>query len=374
MAKAIGYGADDVGEGELNGFKGYNFTNDSNLRIPPAILCNYLRRIQGSYRTSNPYHNAIHAADVVQSTHVLLQLLISNTKIEPTRIQLFSILLAAAVHDVDHPGQTNTYQENAKTDLALTYNDVSILENRHASHAFKAMWEPTALSDCRSPSQEKQQRKLSKKGSSKLKNAFKRRSSSKTKANDEHQNTDLGSPSQMNLLCNVNPTQIKSIRSNIIDAILHTDMSKHFVMVNDMKARLSLEKNGQQAEPSEDTISTLATDASQTWKILTYILHMADISGQAKGDPLFKLWTDRCLEEFFLQGDQEREMGLPVSPNCDRRTTQTAEAQWGFVQYVILPAYEVLGQLVYPSTGSDDRILPIVKSNLEYWRLQKEQK
>ena len=31
-----------------------------------------------------------------------------------------------------------------------------------------------------------------------------------------------------------------------------------------------------------------------------------------------RLWSHRACEEFFLQGDRERELGLPVTPAFDR--------------------------------------------------------
>ena len=84
---------------------------------------------------------------------------------------------------------------------------------------------------------------------------------------------------------------------------------------------------------------------------------------------MFKLWTDRCLEEFFAQGDLERERGMPVSPNCDRDTTQRPDSQIGFIQYVVKPAYMVLAKVI-PKTG--ETVLPVIESNLNYWKKEKE--
>ena len=30
-------------------------------------------------------------------------------------------------------------------------------------------------------------------------------------------------------------------------------------------------------------------------------------------------WTSRCMEEFFKQGDMEKEAGLDFTPLCDRK-------------------------------------------------------
>ena len=36
-------------------------------------LCRYLQRVEAGYRPSNPYHNSVHVAAVVQMTHMLLR-------------------------------------------------------------------------------------------------------------------------------------------------------------------------------------------------------------------------------------------------------------------------------------------------------------
>ena len=95
-----------------------------------------------------------------------------------------------------------------------------------------------------------------------------------------------------------------------------------------------------------------------------FMLHLADISGQAKGGDLFLLWTDRCMEEFFQQGDEETKLELPISPNCDRNTVIPSESQIGFIRFVIAPAYDVLGMFV---PYVQECILPQIESNLAHW-------
>ena len=46
----------------------------STFKIPPRNLVSYLIHVEDHYRRDNPYHNGIHAADVTQSSHVLLDL------------------------------------------------------------------------------------------------------------------------------------------------------------------------------------------------------------------------------------------------------------------------------------------------------------
>ena len=53
------------------------------------------------------------------------------------RVQVLSAILASSIHDVDHPGVTNQYLVNTSSELALIYNDESVLENHHLAVAFK---------------------------------------------------------------------------------------------------------------------------------------------------------------------------------------------------------------------------------------------
>lgn len=57
-------------------------------------------------------------------------------------------------------------------------------------------------------------------------------------------------------------------------------------------------------------------------------------------------WANRVLEEFFLQGDQERAQGLPVSPLMDRHTTSLAISQINFIEFVVAPLFH---QVPHPS-------------------------
>jgi hypothetical protein len=56
--------------------------------------------------------------------------------------QLFGVVLSAVVHDVDHPGNTNMFEINSSSQLALLYNDQSVLESHHCSTAFQLMRKP----------------------------------------------------------------------------------------------------------------------------------------------------------------------------------------------------------------------------------------
>lgn len=81
-------------------------------------------------------------------------------------------------------------------------------------------------------------------------------------------------------------------------------------------------------------------------KALSLVLHCADISHPAKDWDIHKRWTDLLLEEFFRQGDREQELGLPFSPLCDRKNTLVAESQIGFIDFIVEPSFQVMGDML----------------------------
>jgi|LauGreDrversion4_2_1035121.scaffolds.fasta_scaffold381990_1 hypothetical protein len=76
-----------------------------------------------------PYHSTTHASDVAQGLHVFLNGGELGKLLHLTPLEHLGALVAALVHDVDHPGLGNGFLINTKDELALLYNDQSILEN-----------------------------------------------------------------------------------------------------------------------------------------------------------------------------------------------------------------------------------------------------
>ena len=86
---------------------------------------------------SNPYHNCIHATDVLLATNYMLG---SKALLDVfSSLEILAALFAALIHDVGHPGRTNQFLINTRHELALLYNDNSVLENHHLALAFKTM-------------------------------------------------------------------------------------------------------------------------------------------------------------------------------------------------------------------------------------------
>ncbi|NXY80420.1 PDE1B phosphodiesterase, partial [Glareola pratincola] len=77
-------------------------------------------------------------------------------------------------------------------------------------------------------------------------------------------------------------------------------------------------------------------------KVLSLLLHAADISHPTKQWSVHSRWTKALMEEFFRQGDKEAELGLPFSPLCDRTSTLVAQSQIGFIDFIVEPTFSVL--------------------------------
>ena len=63
------------------------------------------------------------------------------------------------------------------------------------------------------------------------------------------------------------------------------------------------------------------------------MVHCADLSNPTKTLELYKKWLDRLMEEFFRQGDMERERGLDLSPMCDKLTATIEKSQVSLLDY-----------------------------------------
>jgi cAMP-specific phosphodiesterase 4 len=62
-------------------------------------------------------------------------------------------------------------------------------------------------------------------------------------------------------------------------------------------------------------------------QVLQNMVHCADLSNPTKPLELYRRWVERIMEEFFQQGDREREAGLDISPMCDRYNATIEKSQ-----------------------------------------------
>uniref|UniRef100_A0A8B9P3S1 Phosphodiesterase n=1 Tax=Apteryx owenii TaxID=8824 RepID=A0A8B9P3S1_APTOW len=256
---------------------------NSRFKIPTVFLMTLLDALEAGYgKYKNPYHNQIHAADVTQTVHCFL--LRTGMVHYLTEIEVLAIIFAAAIHDYEHTGTTNSFHIQTKSDCAILYNDRSVLENHHISAVFRMMQDD-----------------------------------------------------EMNIFVNLTKDEFAELRALVIEMVLATDMSCHFQQVKSMKTSL------QQLEQIDKS------------KVLSLLLHAADISHPTKQWTVHSRWTKALMEEFFRQGDKEAELGLPFSPLCDRTSTLVAQSQIGFIDFIVEPTFSVLTDV------AEKMVLPLVE-------------
>ncbi|KAG2486560.1 hypothetical protein HYH03_014731 [Edaphochlamys debaryana] len=288
----------------------------SRFGLKPTTLARLLRTLEAGY-TNNPYHNATHAADVLRSLHVLLMgARLTDHYLDP--LGLLAAYMAAIVHDLGHPGLTGDFLVATSAPLALRYNDKSPLESHHASAAF----------------------------------------------------TLLAERPELDALAPLSKEQWSALRKMVIDLVLGTDMKQHFATIAQYKAVRRPMKEGESTSrgmnPSERNTGgggapSAAADApagngaaaltgplplDETERLLSLqmCLKAADLGHLGSELEVHKRWLAALEEEFFLQGDREKALGLPISPLFDRSKQGASKSQVGFYDFVALPLIRTLGE------------------------------
>lgn len=114
-----------------------------------AAIGSFVAVVQRHYSPQNPYHNFQHCVDVTHATFLMLV----GIRAAVSDIECYALLLAALAHDLEHPGVNNAYLIKSRDPLAITYNDTSVLENRHAACLFEIVARYVVLEVLRSRSQ-----------------------------------------------------------------------------------------------------------------------------------------------------------------------------------------------------------------------------
>ena len=136
-------------------------------------------------------------------------------------------------------------------------------------------------------------------------------------------------------------------------------MSKHMTLLANMKTMIETQLVGM-----TDSGGHLYLD-NYSYKslVLQNLVHCADLSNPTKPLELYRRWTANIFEEFFKQGDKEREHGLHISPNCDRNKVSINESQIGFMDFIVRPVWETLADLLHYDV---QEMLDILEENREW--------
>lgn len=276
-------------------------------------LDSFITAIKAGYQASPRYHNEMHGVDVF---HSLFTYIYFGEKFEETlkftKLITLTLLLAGLCHDVGHPGFNNNFQINTLSQYSITYNDRSVLESFHAAEATKILLDP-----------------------------------------------------KNNILENLDKDDFKAFRKQFVEAILATDMMFHARTNSVLRTRL--------ASCGGDSAMLIPEDESKAYdvhqEILNFLLHTADISHNSKEFNISYEWTMRLTEEFWSQGDCEKEKGLPISFLCDRTNADIPKSQIGFIMSIIVPSFEILIDL-FPSLSF---LMTNIRANIDEWTIRKEE-
>ncbi|XP_060035450.1 high affinity cAMP-specific and IBMX-insensitive 3',5'-cyclic phosphodiesterase 8A isoform X4 [Erinaceus europaeus] len=275
----------------------------------------WLETIEAHYHQSNPYHNSTHAADVLHATAYFLGKERIKQTLDPS--DEAAALIAAVVHDVDHPGRTNSFLCNADSPLALLYNDTAVLESHHAALAFQL-----TVGDMR-----------------------------------------------CNIFRNMQRSEYRTLRQSIIDMVLATEMTKHFEHVNKFvnsitKPLAALEEDSEDTEGGQEAVTTMLRAPENRMLIKRMLIKCADVANPCRPREQCVEWAARISEEYFSQTDEEKQQDLPVvMPVFDRNTCSIPKSQVSFIDYFISGMFDA-----WDAFADLPEVMLHLDNNFKYWK------
>lgn len=281
--------------------------------IDQTKLTNFLTDLRNHYIPTNPYHSDRHGTDVGQtiSTYLKESEIIDMCFLQD--LDVLSMVIAALGHDVGHTGKNNNFHINSQSEYAITYHDKSVLENYHIYVVFKLL-----------------------------------------------------KKEENNILLPLKKEEFTIFRKRVIESILATDMSFHSKVLTNIKNKLFNWNEIKKTSEEELFINPASkTFFDEQQEVINLLIHAADIAHNTKPFVMSEKWTELLTEEFHLQGDKEKELGLPISFLCDRTTSNVPKSQIGFISFVIIPTFQLVTE-VFPSL---EYLLTIAKKNLAEWEI-----
>lgn len=145
------------------------------------------------------------------------------------------------------------------------------------------------------------------------------------------------------------------VRRIILDCILATDMVHQPHILATMRSYLP-------------TFNIDTPTHRQSLRLM--LMKAADISVEVRPLQIAERWVDSLFEEFHLQTDVEKAMGLPVLKHMDRDGANTADNQIGFIGNILLPLYETLTKVL---KLSEQDLLAHIRQSLAYYTRMKDE-
>ncbi|XXQ33008.1 Phosphodiesterase [Plasmodiophora brassicae] len=253
------------------------------FRINRTRLRNFFVEVRKLYK-DNPYHNFQHAFSVLHM--VFLFVTTTSAKTMLTRADILALTVGAIGHDVGHPGMNNDFLINTEHELAVRYNDASVLENHHAATVCQLM---------------------------------------------RQENCDF--------LPEMTRQQRQELRKCMVEAILHTDQSLHKSMLDNLMTKASRFIN---------TNQTINRDSPADRQMLVNnILHCSDIGNPCLPVHMSQEWAKAIQQEFYQQATREKAMGLPYAAFMANDSEEAlATLQINFINYVVSPIWKAMHEFL----------------------------
>jgi len=140
--------------------------------------------------------------------------------------------------------------------------------------------------------------------------------------------------SSVNIFAPLTPELRSEVRESIIAMVLATDMKHHFRLLAEFQAAIDKKKS--------EKAWFDHTKVPDRVLLLEVAIHASDLGNPAKAQQLCVQHTEHVFEEFFQQGDKERELGIPISLLCDRSKPNVEKSQVGFIDVVVAPLFRTL--------------------------------
>lgn len=155
-----------------------------------------------------------------------------------------------------------------------------------------------------------------------------------------------------NILANLENSEYVKFRKIMIHIILNTDQARHGIVQKAFEGLLDRDE----FDPSKE---------ADRLCLFSIVLKTADIGHAAKTLNLHKSWSRRVTEEFWSQGNVEKENNLPVSPLC-KKDINIPKSQVGFLDFLVLPLNRAQNRYLKSDMFEQMHIGQINK-NKEYW-------
>jgi len=151
------------------------------------------------------------------------------------------------------------------------------------------------------------------------------------------------------ILSGLSDEQRREVRNLIIVCVLATDLAHHM--------EITAQFNSVASKFTKD-------EKQHRMLMLQILLKAADISNPGKPFEIAKYWANMVQEEFFAQGDLEKEKLMPVSPFMDREKPALPKMQLNFIDYLVTPLFLSVRDVLPKASPICDRL----EDNKKMWK------